>query len=353
MNYQTMLQREQERALKQALKYNQTITTIQNQLSVLNQLRAVLQRINCYPELALNTAQYIISNNGRLTKAKIAEYYRTDQYLYNTIYPLEEPKVKLLVHIGRLINEPERIQKIPYNEQEIKLMFKLASLNQFNITVQHLKIDSYKSITNVPKYAIIGNFTESKFRQYNSSPQYQANNQLKLYEVESLSDTTGMLKIKVPLSSKVPCGVTFRTKGMKLEKPTKTEIEYGKYRPNEGKAYIEPKYFKLCNRYIILATLRQPSEENTIAYYKIIAVDGTTVYVVARLVPYNKVISSQGIKEQRIYYIGYNKNELIPKLQECKDILFQKLGGYSTQQLIAGKVKYTLLPAKNKDEYDA
>jgi hypothetical protein len=202
-------------------------------------------------------------------------------------------------------------------------------------------------ITAVPKYAIIKNIKEEPFTIYNSRntaiPHF--------YEVESLSASTGKLVIRTDIKPVIKYRGALETRGLKIAVPTQTDFEMGKYKKGEVRVQVDRGYYSLCNRYIITGTLKPPMEEVNLGYYKMLAKDGTTVYVSARLVPYNKSMTSGGIREQRIYYLGFDPREIDSKLMECTKNLQKKLGGYVTEKVPA-TAEFTLFKKVEKLGYD-
>lgn len=92
--------------------------------------------------------------------------------------------------------------------------------------------------------------------------------------------------------------------------------------------YIEiefnPKYTKMCNRYIILASPKCP--EFHLGCYELIVVDGSRMYVFGRTLPYNWDLKYKATQE-RILDCGIIPNEIQPRLERAALLVHKRLMG--------------------------
>lgn len=212
-----------------------------------------------------------------------------------------------------------------------------------------IQVDN-NEIIEVPKFAIIKNIEKEPFDIYNSKPT-RVGEKPKFYEVESISSTTGKILVKTDIKPVIKYKGALEAKGIKLAVPTKAEFDLKKYKKGEVKVYLDRGFYRLCNRFIIVGTLRPPLETVNLGCYKMLASDGTAVYVYARLIPYNKSISSGGIRDQRIYYMGFDARDIDSKLKESTQKIQQKLGGYIVDK-IEPTVSFSLFEKKETLDYD-
>lgn len=84
-------------------------------------------------------------------------------------------------------------------------------------------------------------------------------------------------------------------------------------------------YARLLGRYMIVATLRRP--ENHLGMMKIITINGTRVYVVAKQASWGELVKYSSATE-RIYEIGFEKSTIESRLYEWGKYIFQKLYGF-------------------------
>lgn len=423
MDYQRYLQSQQRKSLKDAIKLNEQMRKINNDMYRLNNLK----QLNMIPQQVIEFLQCMSQYGIKVTRNNILQFYNNNvQYFSNSLGQLTDDKIKLIQYANKLSNGEQTIE----DEKDLKKLLKTVSLNRYKISINDLKIQRYKiyltnfnkestdnimkalnlfgikdpkktmikiakkqrtsekpisylvgvylewdmvgiskqfrefqkdnqatidiiiqvdknEIISVPKYVTIKNITEEPFTIYNSKKQ---DCEPIFYEVEGLSTTTGRITVRTTVKPVIKYKGKTETKGLKIIVPTETELGMGRYKKGEVKLYVDKGYYSLCNRFIITGTLRPPLDDVNLGYYKMLAKDGTTVYVSARLVPYNKTLSS-GIREQRIYYVGFNANEIESRLNEYTKNLQTKLGGYVTER-VGGTVGFTLYKQTEKLRYD-
>lgn len=266
-----------------------------------------------------------------------------------SLFGIANPKNVLMKIAKKQKETPKEISYLVGNYSEWEVM-KIANdftefRTQYNSNLEIIIQPDKNEIVDVPRYIIIKNIKEEPFTIYNSK------DNKKFYPIESVSQVNGRVLLKTDLKPVIKYRGNRSTKGLSLDIPTETEISMGKYKKGEVKVHVDKGYYSLCNRFIITGTLRVPSQDTNLGYYKMIAKDGTSVYVCAKLIPYNKIVGNASIKEQRIYYIGFNKNEIQSKLTECAMNLQHKLGAYIIGKF-NGDTEFTLFKQAEKLGYD-
>lgn len=207
---------------------------------------------------------------------------------------------------------------------------KKINKNQVKITMNDLAVSK---ISNVPRVAVVANITQEPYTIWNSN-QYKGAQSL--YKVV---DVTGQ-KITI-------------------ETPRKPQIAYGQSKAipgvfeikgitANGNAIItfDKDYCRLCNRFIIIASLRLP--EFHLGKYEIVCFEGTKVYVFA---------SNMGIKEnvhynggnQRVYDYGIFPQDIKPKLDKIAKGMYQYLKGMNVEYS-APTADYKVIPTVQKLE---
>lgn len=264
----------------------------------------------------ISAFNYIICNGGKLTTTEMQNYGMTYEqakrlrYMYN-------------ICAGRVtIDSKQELQK------HLRKMFG----QDYRITLQDL---SESRITNIPRVAVVANIVDEPYNIWNSK-NYKGLG--KLYKVIDVSGQR-----------------------ITVETPRKPKLEYGKPKElpgileikgvrNNGNAVVafDKKYCRLCNRFIIVASLRNP--EFHIGKYEIVCFEGTKVYVYATNMGVGeKVKYRQGA--QRVYDFGINPSEIKSKLTNVAKVLYKNLHGVSIE-LQTPNQEFTLIPVERREEYD-
>lgn len=118
--------------------------------------------------------------------------------------------------------------------------------------------------------------------------------------------------------------------------------------PKNGKIQvaINKNYCRLCNRFVIAASLRRP--EFHLGLVEIICIEGTKVYVFADIMAAKKY-SRYGNYTQRVYDYGYFPMEIQPKLLESASKIYRHLCGVYANQ-IPGNIEFIILPNEEVNE---
>ncbi len=121
--------------------------------------------------------------------------------------------------------------------------------------------------------------------------------------------------------------------------------------PKDGKIQvsINKEYCKLCNRFVIVASLRRPEFHHGLV--EIICYEGTRVYVFVDTLSAKKY-SRYGNNTQRIYDYGFLPNEILPKLLACASKIGSILMGVKANNEPANMEFEILPPEKVEEEQD-
>ena len=112
--------------------------------------------------------------------------------------------------------------------------------------------------------------------------------------------------------------------------------------PKDGimEVAINKKYCRLCNRFVIAASLRKP--EFHLGLVEIICIEGTRVYVFADEIK-GKTYTRYGSTSQRVYDYGFTPGEIKPKLLNSATLVYRKLCGVTAFQHPAN-VAFSVMP---------
>lgn len=200
--------------------------------------------------------------------------------------------------------------------KHLKKMFK----NKRRVTI----FDLPKSdITEVPKLCAIGEVTAPMFKCYNSAL-YPPNK--RFYRVVAASKT------RVIISTKRRPEIKFRGP-REVEGVAKVVTPPENVIPNAPiEVSFDPKYVRLCNRYIVLASTARP--ELHLGGYEIIVVDGSKVYVYARIVPADKDLKYKAAKE-RVLDKGIYPGEIAKRVENAARLVHKRLAGVKANKMEA------------------
>lgn len=111
---------------------------------------------------------------------------------------------------------------------------------------------------------------------------------------------------------------------------------------------INRKYAKLCNRFIVTASLRKP--EKYLFLVEIICIEGTSVYVYATDIG-GKKKSVRSTNSNRIYDFGVFENEIEQKTMRVASNIYKRMCGVVANKEM-GTYDYEQLVDNNSDSYD-
>lgn len=240
--------------------------------------------------------EYIATNGGKFTPQFLQqcgytyEQARRLTYMYN-------------IYCGKVV--------INSKQDMIKHLRKMFGAD-YRLSMQDLAISK---ITNVPRVAVVSNIVHKPYDIWNSN-RYKGKDAI--YKVV---DSSGQ-KITIETSRKPRLEY-----GQPKIVPGVLEIKGVKANGNAVVTF-DKRYCNLCNRFIIVASLRNP--EFHYGKYEMLCFEGTKVYVYA---------TNMGTKEnvkynmgtQRIYAFGIFPGEIKSKLEYVAKVLYNQLHCVSTE----------------------
>ena len=234
----------------------------------------------------------IVCNGGKFTPSALQSYG----------YNFEQAK-----RLAYLNNVCQGKVTIGSDDQKVKHLKKMFG-SEHKITIQDL---ATSRVTDVPRLAVVANIIQSPYDIWNSK-NYKGT--AALYRVVDVSGQ----KITV-ITDKKPVlkyGAAKKIPGM---------LEIRGVKENGGVIVtFDRRYCALCNRFIIVASTRNP--EFHCGKYSILCYEGTRVYVYAvNMGTKEKLHYSMG--NQRIYDFGFLPNQIKPKLENVAQWIYKKIGG--------------------------
>lgn len=263
--------------------------------------------------------QFIVMNEGKATVNTMVQYYGV---------PYEQAqKLKYMYDIctGRIMIQSE--------DDLSKHLRKMFGKHQ-RIGIQNL---ATSKISDIPRTALVAGIpTNTPFAIWNSK-QYPFNE--RMYAVLDVTPTNITIE-----TNRIPV--------LKYKEPKYIEnILEIKEGPKNGKIQvaINRKYCRLCNRFVIVASMRRPEFHHGIV--EIICIEGTKVYVFADTMLAKKY-SRYGNNTQRIYDFGYYPSEIKSKLMACASEVYQRLCGVYAIPIEANSDFQVLPPEEPTDNED-
>lgn len=214
-------------------------------------------------------------------------------------------------------------------EEELIRHLKKMNNHAYKIGLKDLPISK---IQQVPRIALVAGIKQEPYSIWNSN-RYKGKDMLYLVTDVSGSkitiETARKPKLEYRASMSVPDVLDI--KGIKTN--GKVVISFNK------------NYCRLCNRFIIVATLRRPEFHHGV--YKIICFEGTTVYVYARTMGVRDGVRYNGSTE-RVYAYGFFPNEIKSKLDAVAKGIYGRLRGVKADY-DAGNQEFRMLDIVRKD----
>lgn len=287
-----------------------------NNYNMVNIDTALLQRLGFSPN-EIQQLTYVYNNGGKFTPSALQSYgYNYEQarrlsYMYN-------------ICAGRV--------QVDSQQQMVKHLRKVFG-SGYRISIQDLAVSK---ITSVPMVALVANIKEEPYNIWNSK-NYKGKDAI--YKV---IDVTGQK-------------ITVETK-------KKPRLEYGKPKvlpgileikgvKENGNAIVtfDKKYCRLCNRFIIVASLRNP--EFHLGKYQIVCFEGTKVYVYA-LNMGTKSNTRYNMGTQRVYDYGLFPQDIKGKLTTVAKNMYNHLKGVDVQFEGANQDYLVINPEKHDNLED-
>lgn len=264
----------------------------------------------------IQNLQYLYNNGAKFTSQALQSYGYTFEQSKRLMYAYN-------ICIGKV--------QVDSKQEAIKHLKKMFG-STYKITIQDLAVSN---ISTIPRVAVVGNITDAPYSIWNSK-QYSGKDAL--YPV---IETSGQkITIETPRKPKLAYGAAKVIPGVLEIKGVK----------NNGNAVVtfDKKYCKVCNRFIIVASLRNPEFHH--GKYEMICFEGTKIYVYATNIG-TRESARYSMGNQRVYDYGIFENEIKPKLDKTAKGIYQYLHGVSAQY-IAATQKYELLSKPQENNSD-
>ena len=272
-----------------------------------------------FVDAEIQNLQYVVMNIGKISPSVLTQY----GYTYE-----QGVRLKYLYDIctGKIvIDTPDALSR------HLRKMFGQRG----RIGIQNLEVSKIKE---VPRYAVVGNIKDEPFTIWNSS-RYPINQ--RLYRVVDVSSTRITVRTgKIP---KIKYGGPKSVDGV-LE--IKGIVQNGDSKLLD--VAFNKEYCKLCNRFIIVASLRRPEFHHGMA--EIICYEGTRVYVYAQTLGVRELVK-YNMGTQRIYDFGVFPHDIEVKLKKCTAHMYKMLKG-AYLSLEPGNQDYSVLPVERKTDED-
>ena len=262
---------------------------------------------------------YNLKRSPTMTKNSVMQVYRmnyvsADRFMY--MYKICQGSIRI------------------NNKEEIAKHFKKLNGSLYRIGITDLAIST---LTQVPRLCFITGIRDNTFSVYNSS-NYTGMNRLFLVNSVSSVNTCITTKIKPVLKY-----------GQSKEVPDVIKID--SYSKETGKLEItvNNKYCALCNRYIIVASLRRP--EFHLGLCEMICFEGTTIYIYAKDIGHSKNAKYSNSTE-RVYDYGINIKEAKGRIAKVTDIMKKKLRGVWLNYEPANSDFHIITPKQEENEFE-
>lgn len=278
---------------------------------------------------------YVYNNGGKFTTNALQSYgYTYDQ-------------AKRLIYMYGICAGKYSVET---KQESIKHLKKMNG-SQYKITMQDLAVSN---VTDVPRVAVINitvpkkpaNMTEYQYEKmkeackpftiWNSS-RYKGRDAL--YKV---LDVTGQhVTIETSRKPQLQYNAVKKIPGV-------LEIK-GQRENGNVIVVINSEYCKLCNRFIIVASLRNPEFHH--GKYELLAFEGTKVYVYATNMGVRNTVK-YNMGTQRVYAYGIFPQDIKPKLDNITKSMYQYLNCVSAEYMGSNKPYEVITRQQKEEQYD-
>lgn len=244
----------------------------------------------------IQNMQYLYNNGARFTMQALQSYGYTYEQASRLMYGYN-------ICAGKV--------SVDSKEEMIRHLRKMFG-KQYRISIQDLAISN---INSVPRVAVVANIQQAPYDIWNSN---KYSGKAALYKVV---DVTGQkVTIETPRKPRLAYGQTKVLPGILEIKGVKAN----------GNAVVvfDKKYCQLCNRFIIVASLRRPEFHH--GMYEMMCFEGTKVYIYAmNMGTRENVKYSMGT--QRVYDYGIFPGDIKGKLVTVAKNMYNHLHGVAIQ----------------------
>lgn len=249
-----------------------------------------------FTKVEIQQLNYVYTSGGKFTPSALQQYgFNYEQskklsYMYN-------------ICCGKV--------QINSKEETIRHLRRMFGSN-YRISIHDLAVSK---IAAVPRWAVVGGIMDEPYNIWNSN-KYKGSSAL--YNVVDVSgqkvtvETNRKPRLEYKQSKSIP-GV-LDIKGVK----------------NNGNVIVtfDKKYCKICNRFIIIASLRNP--EFHLGKYEMLCFEGTRVYIYATNMGTKENIK-YSMGNQRVYDFGIYPNDIKLKVTNVAKAMYQHLHGVGIQ----------------------
>ena len=305
-----------------------------------------------FSQLEINNFEYIYAYGGKFSPNALQQYgYSYDQakriaYMYKIMQGGVNIQTEkdLITHVKKMTGTSHAIAKQAVyrenlsngygaqNYSEVELIKHLRETNgrQRKLTIQDLAVSN---VTEVPRVAVVAGINDVPYNIWNSS---------------NYKGKDAMYRVVDATSSKITIETAKKPKlewGRSREVPGVLEINGVR---NNGNAVVtfDKKYCRLCNRFVIVASLRNP--EFHLGKYDMICFEGTKVYIFALNMGTRENLK-YNMGNQRIYAYGILPNNIKSKLTSVAKSMYQQLGGVNVKYIEPNE-EYSVVPRNQVDE---
>lgn len=215
------------------------------------------------------------------------------------------------------------------SEDDLAKHFRKMFGNHRRIGITDLAVSK---VNKVPRWALIGGIKDEVYSCLNSK---NLPPEKRLYTVEKVgSRVTVSTDNRIVIPYEYPMKIDGVIEILGKEKQTGRIV-----------MAIDRNYCRLCNRYIIVASLRAPETHHGMV--QIICVEGTKLYVYAKTLGIKESVSYSG-GTARVYDYGIKANEIIPRVRAVAEAIYQSLCGVYAKYIPANE-DFQLLAPIQKD----
>lgn len=262
----------------------------------------------------INTLQYIVYNGGKVSPAAL------------TSYGMDYESAKRLKYMYDIATCKVNIESTDDLVKHLRRMF--GSHRRIGITDLALS-----KLQKVPRMAVVAGIKDTTFSIFNSN-QYPVNE--RMYNVVDV--TGGRIHIE-----------TNRKPVLKYKQAKKIDgvIEIIELKPNGNVVVaVDKKYARLCNRYIIVGSLKRPEFHHGLV--EIICIEGTKVYIYAQTLGTKEMVRYNG-GTQRVYDYGFMPREIEGKLISVASEMYPILCGVYASSTPSNS-DFVIIPPEEKEE---
>ena len=300
----------------------------------------------------INYYEYVVSNNGKITPQDLQSYGLSFGEAKRLTYMKKiltgavsiQSESDMITHVKNMTGTSRQNAKDyvyqqnlmngyaqnNYSKDELIKHLKETNGRKRKISIQDLKVST---VTTVPNVAVVAGINIEPFTIWNSK-QYSGKDML--YPVAKVSG-----------------------QNITIETSKKPKLEYGQNKEipgmlkilgvrNNGHVVVtfNRKYCALCNRYIIVASLRNPQFH--LGKHEIVCFEGTKIYVYAvNMGTRDKVGYAGGNK--RIYAYGIFPGDIRSKLDNVAKRIYGQLGGVCSAYYEANS-GYSIIDKEKKED---